>query len=153
MVPWAASTLADALSRRGDHGREEVLLYAAILMFGTVTWWLVFHTLAIHPELLADPDDSRGFRADRIGTLVGFSGTTLASAAGFLWSPVAATVLFLALPVFLAVASEGFERASLTPEGSVRRQANPQSGLDRGAQTQLRRDQILIDEGDGNEVD
>ena len=117
MVPWATSTLADALSQRGDHGQQEVLLYAAVLMFGTLTWLLVFHTLATHPELLVDPDDARGFRADRIGTLIGFAATTLAAAIGFLWSPVAATLLFLALPVFFAFASEGFERHDRDAEG------------------------------------
>ncbi len=71
LVPWATSSLADALSQPGKHGQQEVLLYAAVLMFGTATWSLVFHTLATHPELLVDPNDARGFRADRLGILIG----------------------------------------------------------------------------------
>ncbi len=110
LVPWGTSSLADALSQQGNHGQQEVLLYAVVLMIGTATWWLVFHTLATHPELLVDPDHAGGFRVDRIGVVIGFGATAVAAAVGFLWSPVAATLLFLALPVFFAFASEGFER-------------------------------------------
>ncbi len=110
MVPWATSTLAEALSLPGHHGQQEVLLYGVVISFGTLTWWLVFHILATHPELLGLPDHANGFRADRIGTLVGFVGSAVPAAIGYFWSPIVATVMFFALPVFFAIGSEGFER-------------------------------------------
>ena len=110
MIPWATSTLAEALSRSGQqHGQQEVLLYAAVTTFGTSTWFLLFHTLAHNPDLLANPDDSRGFATDRMGAAIGFVGTVVPAAIGYFWSPIAATVMFFALPVFFAFASEGFE--------------------------------------------
>lgn len=112
MVPWATSTLAEALSLPGHHGQQEVLLYGAVISFGTFTWWLVFHTLATRPELLEQPEHADGFRADRIGTLVGFIGSAVPSAIGYFWSPIIATSMFFALPVFFAIGSEGFERST-----------------------------------------
>ena len=110
MVPWATSTLAEALSLPGRHGQQEVLLYGAVITLGTFTWWLVFHTLATHPELLEDAEHADGFRADRISTVVGFVGSAVPTAIGFFWSPIIATVMFFALPIFFAIGSEGFER-------------------------------------------
>lgn len=112
MVPWATATLAEALSRPGNHGQQEVVLYAAVTLYGTATWWLVFHTLARHPELLDDPQHANSFAADRIGAAVGFIGTVIPALIGFYWSPITATLLFFALPVFFAIASEGFDEST-----------------------------------------
>ncbi len=112
MVPWATSTLAEALSLPGHHGQQEVLLYGAVISFGTFTWWLLFHTLVTHPELLEQRDHAHGFRADRIGTFVGFFGSAVPAVIGYFWSPIIATVMFFALPVFFAIGSEGFERGT-----------------------------------------
>ncbi|MEP7284141.1 MAG: TMEM175 family protein [Chloroflexota bacterium] len=110
IVPWATSILAQSLGdAAGDHGRQEILLYAAVTSFGALTWGLVFHVLATSPELLEDPTHAKGFVTDRSATLVGLITTAIAAFVGYFWSPLIATGLFLALPVFYAVASEGFE--------------------------------------------
>jgi len=87
-----------------------VLLYAAVTIFGTATWALLFHELASRPHLPVNSEHAAGFATDRLGTLIGFIGTAVAAAIGFYWSPIAATALFFALPVFFAIGSEGFER-------------------------------------------
>ena len=110
LVPWANSTLADSLSLTGKHGQQEVVLYSAVTLLGTSTWWLIFHTLSRHPELLEDPELAKGFAADRIRTLVGAMGSIIPGVIGFFWSPIIAVMMFFAVLVFFAVTSAGFER-------------------------------------------
>ena len=110
LVPWATSSLAQGLGDpAGDQGRQAIVLYGVITGFGAVTWGLFFHVLASNPELLEDAEHAKGFRTDRSASLIGI-GTSLAGAAiGYFWSPLVATGLFFALPVFYAIASEGFQ--------------------------------------------
>jgi len=112
MIPWVTSTLAYALSRPGGHGQQEVLLYAAVLIFEAATWFILFNVLVRNPELLEDPADASGFAADRFSSIIGMGTGLVAGLIGYFWSPIAATVLFLAMPVFFAVVSEGFEQVS-----------------------------------------
>ena len=70
---------------------------------------MLFQVLGTSPELLKDPDHARGFVADRNASVIGLSTTALAALIGYVWSPIVATGLFFALPVFYAIASEGFE--------------------------------------------
>ena len=110
IVPWVTSILAQSLGDpAGDHGRQEILLYAAVTLFGTLSWGLVYHVLATSPELLENAAHAQGFVSDRSATLVGLVTITIAAFVGYIWSPLIATGLFLALPVFYAFASEGFE--------------------------------------------
>jgi len=112
MIPWATSTLAEALSLPGMQGRQEVLLYSAVLVFQGITWFLLFSVLARHRELLEDPADAHGFATDRLSPLIGGATGLIAGVIGYFWSPIVATALFLAMPIFFAVVSEGFESAS-----------------------------------------
>ena len=110
LVPWATSTVADSLSLTGVHGQQEVVLYSAVMVLGSSTWWLLFHILAKHPELLEVPNTAKGFAADRIHTLVGTLGSIIPGVVGFYWSPIIAVAMFLAVLFFFAITSAGFER-------------------------------------------
>ncbi len=112
LVPWVTSTLAEAMSLPGKHGKQEVLLYAAVLIFDAITWFILLNLLSRHPELLEDPAYARGFAADRFSALIGVGAGVVGGVIGLYWSPIAATVLFFAMPIFFAVVSEGFEHAS-----------------------------------------
>ncbi len=112
LIPWVTATLAEALSLPGKHGQQEVALYAAVLILNAVGWFLFLSVLAGHPELLEDPAEAAGFAADRFSALMGGVVGIVGVVIGYLWSPIAATVLFLAMPIFYAVVSEGFERAA-----------------------------------------
>jgi len=110
LVPWVTSILADALALPGGHGQQEVAVYAAVLALLAGSWFWLLNVLAGHPELLEDAADARTFARDRFSALTGIVVALVGVAIGYLWSPIAATVLFLAVPIFYAVASEGFER-------------------------------------------
>jgi hypothetical protein len=45
-----------------------------------------------------------------VGTVIGLTLLTVATAVGYIWSPLIGSVLLLLIPVIFAVASEGFER-------------------------------------------
>ena len=110
MVPWATSSLAQSLGDpSGDHGRQAILLYAAVLLFGSFTWGLIFHVLTTSLELLEDVEHAKGFKADRNASLIGIITNLIGAVIGYFWSPLVATIIFFALPVFYAIASEGFE--------------------------------------------
>jgi len=72
--------------------------------------------LSSNPALLADPGHAHEFAADRVGTVIGLTSLVVATAVGYIWSPIIGAVLLLLVPVIFAVTSEGFERAdSLGP--------------------------------------
>jgi hypothetical protein len=112
MVPWVTATLASSLSvtEGGDGGRQEIVLYAVVTGLGAVTWGLLFHVLATNPDLLKDPTHADGFKGDRLSSLVGITTTLVGAVIGFYWNPLVAVALFLALPVFYYVLSDGVER-------------------------------------------
>ncbi len=111
MVPWATSDLAETLGDPASvSAHQAILLYAGVTMLGALTWGLLFHVLGSNPDLLEDADHAHGFRADRIGAVVGVSTTAAAAAVGYLISPILGTALLALVPVIFAVASEGFER-------------------------------------------
>ena len=111
LIPWATGALAEGLGDpEGDRGTQEIVLYGAVTGIGALTWALLYHVLAQDPDLLIDPEHARHFAADRTASSIGITGTIVASAVGYFWSPIAATVIFLALPVFYAIGSDGFER-------------------------------------------
>ncbi|MEO5964466.1 MAG: TMEM175 family protein [Candidatus Limnocylindrales bacterium] len=110
MVPWATSVLAETLGDPASvSAHQAILLYAGVTMLGALTWGLLFHVLGSNPDLLQDAGHAHGFRADRIGAVVGVSTTAIAAAIGYLISPILGTALLALVPVIFAVASEGFE--------------------------------------------
>jgi len=112
MVPWATSALAAGLGdSAGESSRQSLLLYAAVAAFGTLAWGLLFHILSSSPDLLEDPGHAHEFSADRVGTVIGLTSLVIATAVGYIWSPLVGAVLLLLVPVIFAVTSEGFERA------------------------------------------
>jgi len=116
VIPWATSTLAEALSRSGHHGQQEALLYSVVLIYEAATWFFLFTVLARDPELLEDPADARRFAADRFSSLIGIGTGVVAGLIGFFWSPVVATILFLTMPIFFAIVAEGLESSDETTD-------------------------------------
>jgi hypothetical protein len=85
------------------------VLYAAVLIFNAVAWFFLLSVLAHHPQLLEDPAEVSGFANDRVSALMGGAVGVVGAAIGYFGSPIAATALFLAMPLFYAAVSEGFE--------------------------------------------
>jgi uncharacterized membrane protein len=111
LIPWVTSTLAEALSIPGKHGQQEVLVYGIVLILNSIAWFILMNVLANHPELLVQPEYALGFATDRFSALLGVGTGAVAGLIGFFWSPIVATAMFLAMPIFYAVVSEGFEPA------------------------------------------
>jgi len=111
MVPWATSALAEGLAdSASESSRQALILYAAVAAFGTLAWGFFFHVLSSNPDLLEDPGHAHEFGADRVRTVIGLTALAIATAVGYLWSPMIGAVLLLLVPVIFAVTSEGFER-------------------------------------------
>jgi hypothetical protein len=53
-----------------------------------------------------------GFKGDRLSALVGISTTIIGALIGYYWNPLVAVALFLALPAFHYLLSDGLERVS-----------------------------------------
>lgn len=69
-----------------------------------------FHYLHRHPDLIEQGVD-RGFcRGERLRALTGVLLYIAAGALGYLVAPLVALVIFLALPIFYAITSEGLYR-------------------------------------------
>jgi hypothetical protein len=72
-----------------------------------LSWLLVFHVLSVNPHLLDLHVELIFFPQERHRALVGFALYVLAGLTGWLYSPTLALVIFLALPVFYGITSEG----------------------------------------------
>jgi hypothetical protein len=53
---------------------------------------------------------------DRFSALFGVAVAVVGAIIGYFWSPIAATLLFLCMPIFFAVVSEGFEHVEENPD-------------------------------------
>lgn len=110
MIPWVTSVLSEALtSHDNTNAIQAVVLYGTVTTIGALTWALLFHVLSKNPDLLIDTQHAKHFAADRFGALVALASTVIAIILAYYWTPLAAAVLYLALPLFFAAASEGFE--------------------------------------------
>lgn len=108
VLPFPTATLAFVL----QHGTRNDQ-YVAIVLYGGVaaamgaTWLLMFTHLDRHPGLLNDNVPKGFFREERRRATLGILGLVVAIAVGgFL--PVGALVVFLFLPLFYAVTTEGW---------------------------------------------
>lgn len=118
LLPFPAAVLANAFSS-GNHTSEQVavLLYAAVGVFISLTWFLFY--LAMHRRAhLAHEWVSRGvWRTECYRALIGVLVLAIAGALGALVTPVIALVLFCVVPIFYGVSSEGLpgRAARFTP--------------------------------------
>lgn len=110
LYPWATSILAQSLGDpHGDGGRQEILLYAALTVLVGLMWGLTYHVVGTNPQLLVKPIFAKTILRERSASAIGLLTAVVAAVIGYLWWPLVATGLFLALAVFHGIASEGFE--------------------------------------------
>ena len=92
--------------------RVAVALYAFVGRGSCACPWLVlFHYLRGQPRLLEPDVEPTFFSRECIRAWVGIFAYTLAGVAGWAVNPLIATLIFLALPIFYGITSEGL------PEG------------------------------------
>jgi uncharacterized membrane protein len=106
LLPFPTSVLAQAMGA-GNLADERVAagLYGVLGALTTLSWLLFFQYLGRHPALLVDTPRSAAFPGERavIGSLVYLSGGVL----GVVVSPLLALVIFVGVPIFYAITSEG----------------------------------------------
>jgi hypothetical protein len=72
-----------------------------------LSWLVVFHVLSMRPYLLEDGVNPDFFPKERFRATLGVISYAIAGVAGWLSTPKLALLIFLALPVFYGITSEG----------------------------------------------
>ena len=119
LIPFPTAVLSTALQTGSSlDAKVAVELYAGIGAFMCLSWLLLFHVLSINPHLLETHVELTFFPQERHRAVLGFVLYALAGITGWFYSPTLALVIFLALPVFYGITSEGLIE---TPAGLLRR--------------------------------
>lgn len=108
LIPFPTALLSLALQH--DNTSDAVVaveIYAAIGGAMCLSWLVLLHILAIHPYLQEDYVEPTFFPQERHRALLGVVLYALAGLIGWAFSPSLALLIFLALPVFYGITSEG----------------------------------------------
>jgi uncharacterized membrane protein len=106
LLPFPTAVLARAMGA-GNLADERIAvgLYGAIGALTTLSWLLFFRYMNSHPALLVDATEHALFPGERavIGSVLYLGGGLL----GVVVSPLLALAIFVGLPIFYALTSEG----------------------------------------------
>lgn len=115
------------ISKTMQHGnladeRTAVGFYALIGALLCTSWLFFFHYLSRHPELVEKNIPADFFPAERKRALTGVAAYSVAGVLGYLLTPTTALGIFLILPIFYGLTSEGlYELPALAQRYGVRR--------------------------------
>jgi uncharacterized membrane protein len=114
LIPFPTAIISTAL-QVGDpfDARIAVALYALVAGLMSLSWLFLFHCLSASPYLLEKGVDPAFFPGERWRAVFGVGAYALAAVLGWVISPTLALIIFLALPVFYAVTSEGLTEGRL----------------------------------------
>jgi uncharacterized membrane protein len=108
LIPFPTALLSTAIQGGNEFdARVAMALYAAIAASMCLAWLVVFHVLSIHPYLVDEDVDPDFFPKERLRATLGIVAYAIAGLAGWLSTPKVALLIFLALPVFYGITSEG----------------------------------------------
>src|ERR1700676_2595246 len=114
LIPFPTAILSAAIQSGNEFdAKAAVTLYAAIAGSMCVAWLVVFHVLSIHPYLVEDGVGPDFFPKERFRAWAGVILYAVAGLAGWLSTPKLAMLIFLALPVFYGITSEGLTETRL----------------------------------------
>jgi hypothetical protein len=109
-----------------------VALYAAVAGAMCLSWLVVFHVLSMRPYLLEDGVNPDFFPKERFRATLGVISYAIAGVAGWLSTPKVALLIFLALPVFYGITSEGLTETRIRLQfGKTHRGTAAKGGHDR----------------------
>jgi uncharacterized membrane protein len=109
LLPFPTAVMSQAIEEGNPaDARASVALYALVGALLCASWLAFFHYLHRHPELVDDRVDDRFFRGERLRALVGVVAYPAAGVLGWLITPLVASAIFLALPVFYGLTSHGY---------------------------------------------
>jgi uncharacterized membrane protein len=108
LIPFPTTILSTAIQSGSEFdAKVAVTLYAGIAGAMCLAWLVVFHVLTIHSYLIEDEVDSEFFPKERFRATLGIILYAIAGIVGWLSTPNLTLLIFLALPVFYGVTSEG----------------------------------------------
>lgn len=115
LIPFPTALLSFALQHGNSFdARVAVTVYALVGSLMCLAWLLLFHVLTIRPYLLEKGIDPKFFPKERLRAWVGIGLYGVAGVIGWIWGPLFALVIFLALPVFYGITSEGLTETRLS---------------------------------------
>lgn len=111
-LPFPTSVLAEALQDdlTSTDARTAVALYALIAAAMCASWTWIFTHLARHQHILTDRIEPDYIRHGQLRSSLGLTSYLLGGLLGWLVAPAIALVVFLLLPVFYFLTSEGLPR-------------------------------------------
>lgn len=120
LIPFPTAVLSTAL----QHGSQTdataaVVLYAAIGCLMCLSWLFLFHILSINQHLLEAHVELTFFPRERHRALFGVALYILGGVTGWALSPMLALMIFLALPIFYGITSEGLVETRVTLLGRL----------------------------------
>ncbi len=108
LIPFPTAVLSTALQQGNPFDATvAVALYAAIGGVMCLSWLLLFHVLSIHSYLLEEHADPAFFPKERHRAVLGVALYAAAGVIGWVYAPKLALMIFLALPIFYGITSEG----------------------------------------------
>jgi uncharacterized membrane protein len=124
LIPFPTVLLSAALQHGNAYdSRVSVEVYALIGSLMCLSWLLVFHLLSRNHHLLEPHVERTFFPRERQRAALGVVLYTVAGTVGWVVVPLLALLIFLALPVFYGITSEGLveTRAGLLSRLEVHR--------------------------------
>jgi uncharacterized membrane protein len=114
LIPYPTAVLSRALIE-GDwfDTRVAATLYALIGGSMCLSWLWLFHVLCIHPHLLERGVETDFFGKERVRAVIGIALYSAAGVLGWVLSPMIALAIFLLLPAFYGITSEGLTEGKL----------------------------------------
>lgn len=108
LVPFATAVVSRAV-QLGSHADERtaVICYAGVGALLCLSWLYFAHYLGRHPELLEEGVEPSYFQSDRVRPMVGVVLYLVAGLIGVLVNIPAALAIFLVLPLFYGLTSNG----------------------------------------------
>ena len=132
LIPFPTAVLSAAIQSGNEFdAKVAVALYAIIAGAMCLSWLVVFHVLSIHPYLVENGVDPDFFPKERFRATLGIILYAIAGVAGWVSTPKVALLIFLALPVFYGVTSEGLTETRIRLQfGKAHRRALPRNGYE-----------------------
>jgi TMEM175 potassium channel family protein len=108
LIPFPTAVMADTLQESNlADSRVAVGLYALVGALMCASWLVFFHYLTSRPHMAEEDVPERFFHAERTRAWVGVALYCAAGALGTVADPLVALAIFVVLPIFYAVTSEG----------------------------------------------
>jgi len=127
LIPFPTAVLSSALQYGTPFDASvAVALYAVIGSAMCLAWLLLFHVLSTRAYLLEDNIDPGFFPKERLRASLGIVLYGLAGVIGWVYAPMLALLIYLALPIFFGITSEGLTET--TAQLRSRGARNPHSG-------------------------